>query len=241
MTRYYQKRDRLKTRLAVKTVGLVIALAGLISALYFSFPILSYYIFLREVYASTTFETPIPTATILKGNSLRNIVTSQARQLSGESLSNAKAWFPNYSPERTSPRIESYSLSIPKIGIEDAYVSTIDYDVAQHLINYGGTAIPPEKGNAVVFGHSTLPTLFNKNDYKTIFAKLHTLETGDEIEVNAGGKNYTYSVISISVVEPNDFRPLSQNYDGSYLTLITCTPPGTIWQRLVVKAKLEEK
>ena len=25
----------------------------------------------------------------------------------------------------------------------------------------------------------------------------------------------------------------------SYLTLVTCTPPGTTWKRLIIKAKLE--
>lgn len=240
MTKYYTKNDRQKTRLLARVLGLLLVVIGLIGALYFSFPILSYYVFLREVYASTTFETPIPTATIIKRNSLKSLVETQARQLSGENLSDAKTWFPNYSPEKTTPRVDNYTISIPKIKIEDAFVSTLDYDVSRHLINYGGTAIPPEKGNAVVFGHSTLPSLFNKNDYKTIFANLHIIEIGDKIEVKASGKKYTYSVISISVVDPNDFTPLSQSYDDSYLTLITCTPPGTIWQRLVVKAKLVE-
>jgi len=31
---------------------------------------------------------------------------------------------------------------------------------------------------------------------------------------------------------------LEQKYDASYLTLVTCVPPGTYWKRLVVKAKL---
>jgi sortase A len=44
--------------------------------------------------------------------------------------------------------------------------------------------------------------------------------------------------VKIFVVDPNDFGVLDQDKDGSYLTLITCTPPGTYLKRLVVKAKL---
>lgn len=238
MTKYYTKEDRKKRKLILKSIGLFVAITGFIGVAYFSFPILSYYVFLRHVYAATNLETPIPTANVLKNGSLTDAALSQASKFTGNNLANAQTWFPSYSPEKTAPRIESYTISIPKIDIENAYVSTQDYEVDKHLINYGGTAIPPEKGNAVVFGHSTLPTLYRKNDYKTIFARLHTLKVGDEVHVKASGKDYVYEVTSMDVVDPNDFRPLSQRYDGSYLTLITCTPPGTIWQRLIVKAKL---
>jgi len=238
---YYTKTNAALKRKVFRLFGLVIALTGMVSMTYFSFPILSYYIYLKDVYAQTTFTTPIPQTTVLTNPSLVSLINASTTQLSGTDFTNAKNWFPNYSPEQTAPRVSHYTLSIPKLKITDAYVSTIDYNVGSHLINYGGTAVPPEKGNAVVFGHSTLPQFFNPNDYKTIFARLHTLKTDDTIVVRANNKDYTYRVISMYVVEPNDFSPLTQKYDASYLTLITCTPPGTIWQRLVVKAKLEEK
>lgn len=237
---YYTKRNSPLIRKTIKFSGLSLALIGMISMLYFSFPILSYYVYLKDVYAQTSFTTPIPKSTVLNNPSLLSLVTTSTHQISGTDFTNAKNWFPSYTPEKTAPRVPSYTISIPKLGIDEAFVSTIDYDVGSHLINYGGTAVPPEKGNAVVFGHSTLPQLFNKNDYKTIFAKLHTLKTGDEIVVTANSTTYTYTVTNMYIVEPNDFTPLTQSYDSSYLTLITCTPPGTIWQRLVVRTKLVE-
>jgi len=33
---------------------------------------------------------------------------------------------------------------------------------------------------------------------------------------------------------------LEQKNDASYISLITCVPPGTYWKRLVVRAKLTE-
>ena len=129
-------------------------------------------------------------------------------------------------------------ISIPKINLIDAKVSAKDTDLTKHLVNYGGTALPPEKGNAVIFGHSTLPQLYDKNDYKTIFSYLYKLETGDDIVVKVGNVTYKYKVESVTVVDPTNTSVLEQNFSDSFLTLITCTPPGTIWKRLVIKARI---
>jgi len=39
-------------------------------------------------------------------------------------------------------------------------------------------------------------------------------------------------------VSPRDLSILAQRYDDSYLTLITCVPPGTYFKRLIVRARL---
>ncbi len=99
--------------------------------------------------------------------------------------------------------------------------------------------MPPDKGTAVIFGHSTLPQLFNPTDYKTIFANAHTLKVGDEITIDANNVQYTYKITSVTITTPDDTSVLAQEYDDSHLVIITCTPPGTIWKRLIVKARLE--
>lgn len=237
---YYRKNDKTKLRNILRLSGLSIAIVGLFSLLYFMFPILSYMFFLKNAAVASSFTTPIPHTTVLNKNTLLDMVSSSTRQISGTDFTNAKTWFPSFTPDHSKPRVDFYMLTVPKIGIKNAYVSTIDYNVGQHLINYGGTAIPPEKGNAVVFGHSTLPQFFNQNDYKTIFAKLHTLKVGDTIIATVDKEEFTYRIQKISIVQPEDFTPLMQTYDSSYMTLITCTPPGTIWQRLVIKAEIVE-
>ena len=112
--------------------------------------------------------------------------------------------------------------------------------MAKHLVNYIGTALPPERGNAVVFGHSTLPQLYEDKNYKTIFSRLYELKQGDEIIVNDGKIDYKYKVESVVVVDPNNTTVLEQNYNDSFLTLVTCTPPGTIWKRLIVRSRIEK-
>ena len=39
-------------------------------------------------------------------------------------------------------------------------------------------------------------------------------------------------------VAPTDLSVLEQRYDGRYLTLVTCSPPGTYLRRLIVKARI---
>lgn len=237
---YYKKSDGRTPRVYARYFGLFLSLSGLSILLYFALPILSSYLFLQHVYASQNMTVPIPAVKVLTTERIRTILSATLQSAETIDSTDAKTWFPSFEINPATPRVKRYTLSIPKLDITDAVVSTEDYNVGQHLVNYGGTAVPPDKGNAVVFGHSSLPQLFEKNNYKTIFSKLHTLEKGDEIVVRVEETKHIYRVFGISIVSPSDFSPLMQRYDQSYLTLITCTPPGTIWERLVVAAKLVE-
>jgi sortase A len=156
--------------------------------------------------------------------------------------SKAENWFKNFNPSSNSTQsgTPTYTISIPKINIKDAIVSLVDTDLQKHLVNYKGTGIPGRDGNAVIFGHSTLPQLFNPKDYKTIFANAYQLKNGDIIYAIINNVTYTYKIFNTVVVDPSDSSALIQDYDNSYLTLVTCTPPGTTWKRLVVKARLEK-
>ncbi len=139
-------------------------------------------------------------------------------------------------PEGKKPLV--YTLSIPRLNIERAIVRNDHTDLKQSLIQYVGTAMPGDLGNAVVFGHSVLPQFFNPANYLTIFSTLHRLNVGDEIIVESDGARYTYQIYEMYETLPDDLSPLAQTYNGRYLTLITCTPPGTYIRRLVIKAHL---
>jgi sortase A len=113
-----------------------------------------------------------------------------------------------------------------------------DNDVNLHPIWFPGTAVPPNKGNTAIFGHSTLPQWFDPHNPHAIFATALNLDVGDTIILTVGSKNYTYNIIKMYIVPADDTSYLAQDTDGSYLSIITCTPPGTTWRRLVIKAKL---
>lgn len=235
---YYTKKNSGTVRKFSRVLGLIIAGIGIISILYVFFPIISWQIYFAPIFAAANVAVPIPKTTLVSQSTINNLI-SQANPFQGIDYSNAQNWFPTIKAQAPTPKIPSYVLSIPKLHIQNAQVSTIDYDLDIHLVNYGGTAIPANKGTAVVFGHSTLPQLFNPRNYKTIFANAYQLKTGDDIEATVANITYYYKIYNISVVEPTDTSVFAQNFDDSYLTIITCTPPGTTWKRLVIRSRIQ--
>lgn len=131
-----------------------------------------------------------------------------------------------------------YTISIPKIKINNSLVYSDSMDLKKSLIQYPGTAVPGALGNPVIFGHSVLPQFFNPNSYLTTFSNLFKLNNGDEIFIDYDGIRYRYLVNDIFEVKPTDLSVLDQRFDDHYLTLVTCSPPGTYLRRLVVKALL---
>ncbi len=240
MTKYYYKKGPKKNiKKALRFLSLGILVSGLVLVSYVFAPLISWQIYFAPVFASQNINYPIPKATIIGDFQVASLI-SQAGKSIALDYTNAQNWFPSYNAATGKPNIKSYTLSIKALGIKDAIVSTLDNDLTKHLVNYGGTSLPPNKGNAVVFGHSTLPQLFDPKNYKTIFATLYKIGIGDEIIVNTGGVTYRYKVESIIVVDPENTTVLEQNQSDSFLTLITCTPPGTVWKRLVIKSRLDK-
>ena len=177
----------------------------------------------------------------LRSNYFQSRITSPVLGETAKEVNYAdpRNWFP-LAPQ-LSPRpskITHYSLSIPKLKIEEAVVQVGGENLMANLIQYPGTALPGQWGNAVIFGHSVLPQFFNPQNYKTIFSTLPELEKGDEILVNFDGVFYRYRVEEIAETSPEDLTILEQRYNEISLTLITCVPPGTYLRRLIIKAKL---
>lgn len=135
-----------------------------------------------------------------------------------------------------------YSLSIPKLKIDNALVRTDSDDLSQSLTQFAGSPPPGLSGNTVVFGHSVLPIFFNAKNYISIFSTLHKLDVGDEVYVNYNDFIYKYLVESMFEVRPTDIEVLEQGVGTPYLSLITCSPPGDPRKpkRLVVRAKMAE-
>jgi sortase A len=243
MAKYiYTKGHKPRKKKVIKLSALGMFLTGIFISLYVFFPLLSWQIYFAPVFANQNISSPIPKSNVVSNSTVKTLLSQATNNLSGVDYSNAQNWFPSYKYHKVeSPKTSMYTITIPKIKIENAVVSAVDIELDKHLVNYGGTSIPPQKGNAVVFGHSTLPQLYDPKNYKTVFTNLFKLQQGDEIIVNVMGKVYNYRTESITVVDPDNTSVLEQNYDSSFLTLVTCTPPGTIWKRLIVKARLIDK
>lgn len=144
--------------------------------------------------------------------------------------------------DENSPVGEDPKIIIPKINVEIPVVydeESIQEDAVQRaledgVLHYPTTPEPGKTGNSVFFGHSS-NNILNRGDYKFAFVLLNQLEEGDTFMLEKDGTRYIYRVFETKVVPPTDLSVLDPHADkSSVATLITCDPPGTAINRLVV-------
>ncbi|MBI4036436.1 class E sortase [Candidatus Daviesbacteria bacterium] len=135
---------------------------------------------------------------------------------------------------------DEFTMSVPRLEIKQAKVLVDSNDLTAGLAHLPGSALPGERGNVFISGHSSLPQFFKGDkNYGAIFANLANLKKGDQILIQVGGSEFNYQVLGIKIVEPNDLSViLPPDETGRFLSLMTCVPPGLNTKRLVVLAKL---
>lgn len=212
----------------IRICAIIIGLSGFIifgSTLY---PIVEYELYARQ-------EFPILISSRVEENSFEVFADED------QDYTKASSWFVGAKEQTDTQRnVEYFTLTVPKLGIQNATVKVGGEDLSKYLIQYAGTAVPGEVGNSVIFGHSILPTYYDPSNYMAIFSTIHELKQGDRFFSTYDGITYTYEVESKFEVRPTDLWILEQNKKGSYLSLVTCSPPGDPRKpkRLVVRAKL---
>ena len=131
---------------------------------------------------------------------------------------------------------------IPKINVDipvdfsetSTNEAVIENDLLNGVVHYPTTVLPGQDGNTAYFGHSS-NNIFNPGKYKFAFVLLHTLVPGDTFYLVYNGKVYIYKVFESQIVSPNDVGVLSNLPNHlTTATLITCDPPGTSINRLIV-------
>ena len=143
--------------------------------------------------------------------------------------------------DTSSPVSGAPEVIIPKINVEIPVVysqaSVNEADVENSLqdgvVHYATTPSPGEQGNAVFFGHSS-NNILNKGKYKFAFVLLNRLQIGDTFTLTKDGKRYVYQIFDRKVVKPTDVSVLGTTSKPDTATLITCDPPGTSLNRLIV-------
>lgn len=118
-------------------------------------------------------------------------------------------------------------------GNEKEYIKALQQGVAQAL----GSTPPGEKGNLYLFSHST-DAPWNIIRFNAIFYLLRELESGDRVIIFYQNKRYDYIVFDKQIASSIDVSYLTNKYDVPVLTLQTCDPPGTLLNRLIIRAKL---
>lgn len=147
------------------------------------------------------------------------------------------SYFISNTTRSTKPGYDSFMISIPKIKVDHAKVLVDSNDFSVALGQLPGSALPGEKGNLFISGHSAIsPVLSIQN---AVFAKLQEVKKGDQIAVEVGGTKFNYKVVDIKIVKPTDVSViLPPDEQGRYISLMTCVPPGLNYKRLIVVGKI---
>jgi sortase A len=137
--------------------------------------------------------------------------------------------------------LSDFYLKIPKINVTAPILQNVDpanksdYDekLADGVALMPKMALPGEKGNIFIYGHSSA---VEHSSYEEIFAHLNDLNTNDEIDIKYNNRDFSYKVVSKKIVDKNDLSVLDPTPDET-LNLMTCWPIGTNNQRLIISAK----
>jgi len=143
------------------------------------------------------------------------------------------------------------SVLIPKINVDANVVydersyeeEAIQAALERGVVHYGETTLPGEVGNNVIVGHSS-GNFFNAGKFKYAFVLLDHLEIGDTFNLCYENERFIYKIVTSVVVEPTNLDYVQQYYpetnqpiDVPLTTLITCSPPGTSWKRLIIQGE----
>ena len=140
------------------------------------------------------------------------------------------------------PVDEDFGIVIPKINVNAAIVQDVDpyssfeyqRQLAKGVAHAAGTALPDEERSMFLFAHASGDILMARR-YNSVFYLLNKLEAGDQLLIYYRGAPYHYQVSASKEVAADAVSYLENN-DESDLILMTCTPPGTTWRRLLVFA-----
>lgn len=132
--------------------------------------------------------------------------------------------------------IPKINVDVPVVYDEKSFAEEkVQTALERGVVHYGTTALPGKPGNNVILGHSS-SNFFNGGKYKYVFSYLGKLEKNDTFVLYFRGKRYVYRVYNKQIVDPKDFSVVQPTAKPT-TTLITCTPPGTNWRRLIIQGE----
>jgi sortase A len=142
-------------------------------------------------------------------------------------------------PQPTPPPVDAYAtvpiyqigtIEIPKIALvhpifEGVWLTVVDHGPG----HWPGSAMPGHPGNSVFAGHRVTHT--------HPFLNLDQMAVGDHVIFDMSDGVFTYSVTSITIVQPDDLGIATPTRYPT-ITLFACNPKHSAAQRIVVTGKL---
>jgi sortase A len=138
---------------------------------------------------------------------------------------------PEFSVNESAPVVHGLigRLEIPRLNVSVMVMQgDDDATLARAVGHLSDSALPWERGNAVIAGHRD-----------TFFRPLKNVREGDEIRMTTARGIFDYRVIGTRIVAPDDLSVLTPTEIRS-LTLVTCYPffyIGSAPQRFIIHAR----
>ena len=133
-------------------------------------------------------------------------------------------------------------LSIPRLNIKAPIVfasgtgqNELNKALNKGVVLYPGSALPGQNGEVFLTGHSST-YIWNRAPYGQVFSLLDKLEAGDIVSIFYQDRQYDYRITQKEILSPAQTQ-VSET-QNSALALMTCWPPGTTLERLVVRGEL---
>lgn len=173
---------------------------------------------------------------------LRNI---PSLAVAGEQNNGMIDFLPPVGPPENRLIIPKLNINVPIVIPSSAALMAEDWALLEEdiqtslqdgVVHYPGTARPGQAGNFFVTGHSSYFP-WAPGEYKSVFARLHNLDVGDEYWVFYGGDRYRYVIQEKREIKPSDVSVLDQPVSRRIGTLMTCTPVGTTLRRLILTSQ----
>lgn len=228
--------DRKKDfQIAEIVMGFISKLLLFCLAIIASYVIINFYAF-RDV-IGYWYDTNFKTVATTDNNNLNepsvNQLISLADQTTNDTTTTTKQIIqPDMAPD--SIKISAINVTAPITWQVENLPGPVADGLSHSVIQIKGTALPGEKGNVYITGHSSNYVWIHQ-PYNSIFSNISKLVVGDIIYVKHGNDLYAYEVYDQKVVAANDLSILNPS-DSSHLTLGTCWPLGTSLKRMVVLA-----
>lgn len=131
--------------------------------------------------------------------------------------------------------ITKIDLDLPIYNPQTRDIEELDKQLKDGPARYVDSALLGEKGNVLVFGHSShLPVVHNQM-YKA-FNRVPELSEGDVVALVGGGKEYVYRVTSLKQVDAEE-GIIDLSKTGEKLTIVTCDTLTGKTARFVLEAE----
>jgi len=139
-----------------------------------------------------------------------------------------------------------FSIAIEKIGLTAPIVADVPVSDSKQYrkslrdgIAHASVSEYPSElpGNTYLFAHSSFDYIF-LGRYARAFNLIDKLEEGDRVNVFYKGDDYVYSVVNKEILPGWDTHPLERKVVSPILTLQSCYPPGTTFNRIVITSEL---